>query len=258
MSEMRLDHWLVAAGLVKSRSQATRLIRAGAVKVDGKHIDKPARMVTAKNLVELVRKERYVGRGGEKLEFALGNFNVQALGKNCLDVGASTGGFTDCLLQHGAAGVLAIDVGHDQMDAGLRQDPRVRCLEGINARQLESQAFGVEFDLMVCDVSFISLTLVLPGILGQAAEQAELIALIKPQFELASQALNRKGVVRSDSLRGQAVDKVVSWFRNIVDWKVCAVELSPVVGGDGNREYLLYAKRNQTGIRSGQSFKIGS
>lgn len=244
MTTQRLDHWMVEQGLVKSRSQATRLIRAGFVMVDGQVVNKPSRTVTPEVEIQITRDDRYVGRGGEKLEAALEYFKISVEGRKCLDVGASTGGFTDCLLQHGAAEVLAIDVGHDQLDAGLRQDSRVKNIEGINARYLDPKAFGEAFEIIVADVSFISLILVLPGMVGQAAKDAELIALIKPQFELGSKALNRKGVVRKDELRKQAVKKVVTWFQNTDEWSMVGVTDSPITGGDGNREYLIYAKRN--------------
>ena len=244
MSKQRLDHCLLQRGLVKSRSQALRLIREGAVVVNGQQVEKPAKLIASDAEVHLTREDRYVSRAGEKLAAALDHFGVQAQGRRCLDVGASTGGFTDCLLQHGAASVLAIDVGHDQMDPQLVADERVRCLEGINARTLEPDAFGERFDLMVVDVSFISLTLVLPGMVGQAVTGCDLIALIKPQFELGSDALNRKGVVRAEADTQHAVDKVTAWFRTAPGWKTQSVMDSPIRGGDGNREYLIYAKRD--------------
>ncbi len=252
MSGKRLDHQLVALGQVTSRSRATRLIREGQIKVNGKVVIKPAQLVLADAQIDLISEDRYVGRGGEKLAGALSHFNVRVAGKHCLDVGASTGGFTDCLLQHGASQVLALDVGHGQMDPSLLSDPRVRNLEGVNARYLEPRAFGEVFELLVADVSFISLTLVLPGMTAQAAPNSELIALIKPQFELGSDALNKKGVVRTDTLRQQAVQKVVSWFQSAESWKVAGVMDSPITGGDGNQEYLIYAKRSQAGFGSGQ------
>jgi len=244
MSKQRLDHCLLERGMVKSRSQALRLIREGAVQVNGQQVEKPAKLISVDAEVCLTRQDPYVSRAGQKLEAALDHFGVQVQGKRCLDVGASTGGFTDCLLQADAAGVLAIDVGHGQMDSSLLADKRVRCLEGINARNLEPDTFGERFDLIVVDVSFISLTLVLPSLGGQAAVGCDLIALIKPQFELGSEALNRQGVVRSETETQRAVTKVTTWFRTAPEWKTQSVMDSPIRGGDGNREYLIYAKKD--------------
>lgn len=230
--------------MVKSRSHAMRLIHDGMIEIDGKVVKKPAKLVQPHAEVRILREYRYVGRGGDKLEAALEYFALNVRDKRCLDVGASTGGFTDCLLQYGASGVLAVDVGHDQLDARLAEDSRVRSMEGINARNLQADAFGERFEVMVADVSFISLTLVLPGMLGQAEKGCDLIALIKPQFELGSDALNRKGVVRSDALSHQAVDKVTAWVKETPGWKTQGVMDSPIRGGDGNREYLIYAKKD--------------
>ncbi|MEM1156735.1 MAG: TlyA family RNA methyltransferase [Verrucomicrobiota bacterium] len=244
MSTKRLDHWLLAHDMAKSRTHAMRLIRDGVVEVNGRVVEKPSKQVELEAVVRVTRKDRYVGRGGKKLEAALRQYEVVVRDKCCLDVGASTGGFTDCLLQHGATDVLAIDVGHNQMSADLASDKRVRYIEGINARALQPSAFGQWFDIIVADVSFISLTLVLPGITAQAQEGCDLIALIKPQFELRSAALNRKGVVRSHELRLQAVDKVIAWFTSAQGWKTQGVMDSPIPGGNGNQEYLIYAKKN--------------
>lgn len=240
----RLDHLLVELNLVKSRSQALRLIREHCVTVDNVVVDKPSKQVHCKSQIEIDQVDRFVGRGGEKLAAALDEFRIDVTGKRCLDVGASTGGFTDCLLQNGASSVLAIDVGHGQLDRSLREDPRVRSLEKINARYLEPVFFGHRFEVIVTDVSFISLTLVLPGIVAQAAVGCDLIALIKPQFELSSDALDQRGIVRDAEMRKDAVEKVKNWFDMAVGWTVQGIIDSPIEGGDGNREFLIYAKQN--------------
>jgi len=243
--ERRLDLHLVEHGLVPSRSRAARLIREGAVTVSGVTICKPSHLVGKNDEVICHQQDLFVGRGGEKLAAALEHFSIDPTGMHCLDVGACTGGFTDCLLQRGAVSVCAIDVGHDQLDPKIARDPRVRSIEGLNARHLKPGELEGGFDFIVIDVSFISLTLVLPAVLDQASGgSCQLIALIKPQFELGSHALNRKGIVTDARLRNQAVERVVKSLAPFQDWSVKGCFESPVVGGDGNREHLMYARKD--------------
>lgn len=230
-------------GLVESREQAARLILAGAVKVDGVLADKPARLVSAGATVDVVpRSSSFVSRAGAKLEAALDAFPVDPQGMVALDVGASTGGFTDCLLRRGATRVYAVDVGYGQLDWRLRRDPRVVVLERRNIRYLDRSCIPEPIDLAVIDVSFISLRLVLPSVVRFLAAGARVIALVKPQFEVGRGQVGRGGIVRDDRLRRAATEKVLA----------CAAELglacvgildSPVPGQKGNREVLLGLKR---------------
>jgi len=181
---MRLDQWLVENGLCESREKAQRLILAGEVRLNGHRADKASIAVKPEATVEVQAQERYVSRGGYKLEAALATFHISAAGKYCLDVGSSTGGFTDCLLQHGAAHVTALDVGHGQLHWKLRQDPRVQVREGINARLLKSDELSHVYAIAVLDLSFISLKLVLPAIFPFVQADGHIISLIKPQFEV--------------------------------------------------------------------------
>lgn len=242
---VRLDLHLVKLGLVSSRNRAARLIRAGAVTVSGVTVCKPSYLVGPREQVECHQTEPFVSRGGEKLAAALDHFSIDPVGSTCLDVGASTGGFTDCLLQRGAVSVCAVDVGHGQLDPKIAGDSRVRSLEGINARYLQPGELGAGFDLIVIDVSFISLTLVLAAVLSQAGPgTTRLIALIKPQFELDSEALNRKGIVKEARQRKRAVVRVVDSFVEFGPWSVKGHLESPIIGGDGNHEYLIYARKD--------------
>lgn len=236
---------MVEAGLAGSRTRAARLVRERTVTVDGKIVTKPSLQVTQSNIVTCEAKEAFVGRGGEKCAAALKYFQISPESWTCLDVGASTGGFTDCLLQQGAAKVVAIDVGHGQLDSRIASDSRVCSLEGINARHLKPRQFEERFELITIDVSFISLTLVLPAVLAQSGgAPTSLIALIKPQFELNSDALNGKGIVKNDALRQIALERILSFFSGLDNWSVQGWIHSPVIGGDGNREYLLHATEN--------------
>lgn len=234
---MRLDQALVARQLVASRSLAQKLIAEGRVLRNGSAATKANVTVSEGDLLELTGEARFVSRGGEKLEGALRAFGLDVAGRVCLDVGASTGGFTDCLLQHGAARVYAFDVGRDQLAPKLKADERVIWRESFNARYLVPEDLPERPELAVADVSFISLTLILPGMAGVLAEGGEIVCLIKPQFELSKAELGKGGVVRDPALRERAVARV----------QACADELgltslglidSPIEGGDGNREFL--------------------
>ncbi|MGO8672382.1 MAG: TlyA family RNA methyltransferase [Capsulimonadaceae bacterium] len=235
---MRLDRALVAAGLVKSRTEAQGLIAAGAVTVDGNPARKASLDVAdSAGLRVSAPVCPYVSRGGLKLAAALDAFGVRVGGRRCLDIGASTGGFTDCLLQRGAAHVTAIDVGHGQMSTGLACDPRVSLREGVNARSLAPEDFDSPFDIVTADLSFISLTLVLPALAPLAGPEADFILLVKPQFEVGPAGVGKGGIVRSDSLREGAFDRVVL-SANAAGLSLRGRISSPITGGDGNEEYL--------------------
>jgi len=236
----RLDVELVERRLVESREKARALILAGQVLVDGQKVDKAGQQVAGESRIELISQPRYVGRGGLKLEAALEHFRIPVAGKVCLDVGSSTGGFTDCLLQHGAARVYAIDVGTGQLDWKLRNDPRVVVAEQVNARYLSREHMGEPIDLAVCDVSFISVTLILPAVSGLLASNAEMVILVKPQFELAKHQVSRGGVIRDPALHQQACQRVEEAVRQIGFRSEMIA--SPVLGAEGNQEFLLYAR----------------
>lgn len=229
---------LVSRGFFQSREQAQRALMAGQVLVGERVVDKPGSLVPADAAIRITGMERFVGRGGYKLEAALDHFQINPAGWRCLDVGASTGGFTDCLLQRGAARVTALDVGHNQIAYRLRTDPRVSVLEGINARYLEPAGFGVPFELIVVDVSFISLTLVLPPIFGCLAPGGLVIVLIKPQFELDPAKVVKGGVVRDSTFHDEAVDKVYRFVTGPLRREWRGVIESPIRGAKGNREFL--------------------
>ena len=237
MAKERLDVLLVQRGLCPSREKAQRLIMAGAVFSGGTRLEKASQAMAADAPLEVREADRYVGRGGHKLEAALRHFGIDPGGMTCLDVGASTGGFTDCLLQHGAAKVYALDVGHGQLDWKIRSDPRVIVMEHCNARHLEPSDLPEKVDLAVADVSFISLTLVLPPMAGVLTDGGMIVALIKPQFELSRAEVGRGGVVRDDASRQKAVDKIRD-FAAGRGWAWGGVVDSPIAGADGNREFL--------------------
>ncbi len=243
----RLDKLLVERGLVASRERAQRLILAGKVLVDEQKVDKAGSQVAADCAIRLLGGDlKYVSRGGLKLERALAHWSIDVAGKLCLDVGASTGGFTDCLLQHGAARVSAIDTGYGQMDFKLRQDPRVCLMEKTNARYLTAAALGETVDFLAMDVSFISATLVLPAVVESAfavgAERSgrKMVVLVKPQFEVGKEQVGKGGIVRDDKAQLAALDKVRSAVGNLGAVQLDSIE-SPILGAEGNREFLLYA-----------------
>jgi 23S rRNA (cytidine1920-2'-O)/16S rRNA (cytidine1409-2'-O)-methyltransferase len=241
MAKQRLDVLLVQRGLCPSREKAQRLIMAGAVFSGGTRLEKASQAMAEDAPLEVREADRYVGRGGHKLEAALRHFGIDPGGMTCLDVGASTGGFTDCLLQHGAAKVYALDVGHGQLDWKIRSDPRVVVMEHCNARHLEPADLPEKVDLAVADVSFISLTLVLPPVAGVLTDGGMIVALIKPQFELSRADVGRGGIVRDDTARARAVDKIRD-FAVGAGWTWGGVVDSPIAGADGNREFLCLLK----------------
>lgn len=236
MSQMRLDVALVKRNLVPSRERASEAIAAGMVLVDGKVAVKPAQKVTESTAVEVTGDPiGYVGRGGLKLEGALEHFGISPSGLVCLDVGASTGGFTDCLLRRGARKVFAVDVGRDQLHSDLRRDPRVVVMEGTDIRQVASLPEVVS--LGAIDVSFISLTLVLPAVVRLITPGATLLVLIKPQFEVGPGLVGKKGIVKDPKLHQMAIDRVLG-AAGALGLRADQVIPSPVLGTEGNQEFL--------------------
>jgi 23S rRNA (cytidine1920-2'-O)/16S rRNA (cytidine1409-2'-O)-methyltransferase len=242
--KVRLDKILVDRGLAASRERAQALILAGKVLVDDQKVEKSGAQVEDSCVLRLLGADlKYVSRGGLKLERALEHWNIFVVGTNCLDVGASTGGFTDCLLQHGASRVIAIDTGYGQFDFKLRQDPRVRLLEKTNARYLTCDALGEVVNFIAMDVSFISATLVLPAVVdaGFSAERSgrQIVVLVKPQFEAGRQHVGKGGIVRDVEAQQAALDKVRGTLLELGAQRTDAIE-SPILGAEGNREFLLY------------------
>ncbi len=235
----RLDVTLVSRGLVSTREKAAGLIMAGHVEVDGRRADKAGALVDKSAPVDVAARQTFVSRGGEKLAPVLDAFGVSPRGRICLDVGASTGGFTQCLLGRGAARVYAVDVGHGQLDAGLRADGRVVAMEKTNARHLVAAAFAEAPDLATVDVSFISLEKVLPAVFGVLAPAGEAVSLVKPQFEVGKGLVGKGGVVR-DPAYHQAVLSRVARFAVLHGWHVRGVAASPLKGPKGNREFFLH------------------
>jgi 23S rRNA (cytidine1920-2'-O)/16S rRNA (cytidine1409-2'-O)-methyltransferase len=245
---MRLDKLLLERGLTRSRERAQALILAGKVLVNGQKVEKAGAGVEGSADIRLLGVDlKYVSRGGLKLEAALRHWQIDVTGKICLDVGTSTGGFTDCLLQHGAARVIAVDTGHGQIDFRLRQDTRVRLLEKTNARYLTPQQVGEVVDLVVMDVSFISATLVLPAVIAAAfplpAERSgrRVVVLVKPQFEAGREQVGKGGIVRDLAVQEAAVEKLRQALQNLGCTNTDAID-SPILGGEGNREFLLYTQ----------------
>lgn len=240
-SKLRLDQLLVERGLFVSREKAQRAVMAGLVLVDGQKADKPGRQLKDDAVVEVREGEKYVGRGGLKLEGALDHWQISVEGCIGLDIGASTGGFTDCLLQRGALRVHAVDVGHSQLDWKLRNDPRVIVREGLNARYLTFSDLGEFADIIVSDVSFISLTLILPAAFALLAPGGDMVVLIKPQFELTPDKIGKGGVVRDPAFHEEAVERIRSFVAEIGKQWV-GVMKSPITGREGNVEFLAHLK----------------
>jgi 23S rRNA (cytidine1920-2'-O)/16S rRNA (cytidine1409-2'-O)-methyltransferase len=242
--KLRLDKLLLERGLAPSRERAQALILAGKVLVDGQKIEKAGTAVEPAANIRLLGEDlKYVSRGGLKLDKALEHWSIDVQGKVCLDVGASTGGFTDCLLQHGASRVIAVDTGHGQIDFRLRQDPRVRLLEKTNARYLTREQIGEAVDFIAIDVSFISATLLLPTVIAAALpldrRDRQVVVLVKPQFEAGREHVGKGGIVRDEAAQAAAVEKV----RQALLAQGCTstdVIESPILGAEGNREFLLY------------------
>jgi 23S rRNA (cytidine1920-2'-O)/16S rRNA (cytidine1409-2'-O)-methyltransferase len=246
--KLRLDKLLVDRGLAASRERAQALILAGKVLIQEQKVEKAGTQVEDDAQVRLLGEDlKYVSRGGLKLERALEHWRIDVQGTVCLDVGASTGGFTDCLLQHGALRVVAVDTGYGQMDFKLRQDPRVRLLEKTNARYLTEEMLGEKIELIVIDVAFISATLVLPAAVNAAfphpAEDRRgrrVIVLVKPQFEAGREFVGKGGIVRDEGAQLAAVEKVKSCLSDLGCMSIHMID-SPILGAEGNREFLLSA-----------------
>lgn len=246
MERERIDKLLVERGLAGSRTRAQAMVMAGVVLVDEQLINKPSELFAPEANIRIKGAgdpaSRYVGRGGLKLEAALREFQINVNGQLCLDVGASTGGFTDCLLQHGAGSVLALDVGHNQFDWRLRNDPRVRLREGVNARFLKPDDFDEKFGLVTIDVSFISATKILPAIVRLLADRGRVITLIKPQFEVGKSEVGKGGIVK-DAAKHERVISEVNSAAEQLGLKASGVIESPIRGADGNVEFLALYER---------------
>jgi|SRR5665213_2248133 len=246
--KIRIDVLLVERGLLPSRERARSMIIAGRVLVNEQKIDKPGASISAAAVIRLLGEDQpFVSRGGLKLDAALHHWKIDVTGRNCLDVGASTGGFTDCLLQHGAAHVTAVDTGFGQIAMKLRNDARVRLLERTNARflapeSLSPQQGSAEFTLLVMDVSFISATLLIGPVLAAAPALREAVILVKPQFEAGRGHVGKGGIVRDPESHQLAIDRVADCVRG-ERWRVVETIPSPITGAEGNREFLLYARR---------------
>jgi 23S rRNA (cytidine1920-2'-O)/16S rRNA (cytidine1409-2'-O)-methyltransferase len=236
----RIDQLLVERGLAESRSKAQALVMAGLVYQETRRIDKPGQLVPEEKTIEVKGQDHpWVSRGGLKLEKALDAFGLDPAGRVCLDVGASTGGFTDVLLSKGAAKVYAVDVGHGQLAWKLRQDPRVVVLERTNARHLTREEVPDALGAVVCDASFIGLEIVLPAALELTEPGAWLAALIKPQFEVGKERVGKGGVVRDPALHEEVCARIESWLAARPGWRVLGVTESPVLGPEGNKEFLI-------------------
>ena len=237
---LRLDQLLVERGLAESRAKAQALVLAGQVLLDGQKAAKSGHAVAVDARVEVLAQPRFVGRGGLKLEAALDHFQIDVGGQVCLDIGSSTGGFTDCMLQRGARHVYAVDVGAGQLDWKLRGDARVTVHEGINARYLRFEEIGEAVDLAVFDVSFISVTLIVPAVLPLLKETGQMVILVKPQFEVGRGEVGKGGIVRDAGLQAGACDRVRVAVEEL-GFKTGLME-SPITGAEGNREFLLHAR----------------
>ena len=246
MTRTRIDKLLVEQGLADSRAKAHAMVMAGVVLVDEKRVEKPSESFAIEAVIRIKGdspESRYVGRGGLKLEAALKAFEIELAGFVCIDVGSSTGGFTDCLLQHGAENVVAIDAGTNQLVWSLRNDPRVEVREKTNARDLTPDDFDTQFDLAVMDVSFISVTKVIPAIISLLKLTGKMIVLIKPQFEVGRGEVGKGGIVREPEKHERVVTEITA-FAESQELIACGVIESPILGAEGNKEFLaLYARR---------------
>jgi 23S rRNA (cytidine1920-2'-O)/16S rRNA (cytidine1409-2'-O)-methyltransferase len=240
--KVRADQLLVDRGLADTREKAKALVLAGAVRVNGQKLDKPGHAIAQDANLEVTQKLRYVSRGGLKLEAALDQFGIDPTGMTCLDIGSSTGGFTDCLLQRGAAQVYAIDSGTSQLDWKIRSDARVLVKENYNARHLEASHFPAPVDLVVCDVSFISVTLVLPPALALLREGAQMVILIKPQFEAGREQVGKGGIVRDPMVHREVCTRIERFVQERLGFANTRIIDSPILGAEGNQEFLLHAR----------------
>lgn len=240
MPKERIDKLLVEFGLVESRQKAQALILAGQVLANNQLIDKVGHKIDTQSQLRIKGEQPpYVSRAGTKLAAALSHFSITIENKLCLDIGASTGGFTDCLLQNGAQHVVALDVGHNQLDWRIRQHPKVKVIEGVNARYLKKEDFLYLFDIVTVDVSFISLTKILPVIPNLVTNTANIITLIKPQFEVGPQEVGKGGIVSDPSKHARVIEEVLK-AANSLNLKCLGVMDSPITGTDGNKEFLSH------------------
>ncbi len=237
----RLDKLLVEQGIAATRERAQAMILAGRILVNEQKIDKPGSSIPIDSRIRILGEDpKYVSRGGLKLEAALRHWSIDLRGRDCLDVGASTGGFTDCMLQHGAAHVLAIDTGYGQIAASLRNDARVTLMERTNARLLTPASLSQELTFLAMDVSFISATLVLPAVRAGASGIREAVVLVKPQFEVGREKVGKGGIVRESSAHQFAIDRVRACLESLKAKEIEVID-SPITGTEGNREFLLHA-----------------
>jgi 23S rRNA (cytidine1920-2'-O)/16S rRNA (cytidine1409-2'-O)-methyltransferase len=244
----RADQLLVERGLAESRARAQALILAGLVFAGERRVLKAGEPISDDAAIEVRGRDHpWVSRGGVKLAHALDHFAIDPGGVTALDIGASTGGFTDVLLTRGARRVYAVDVGHGQLAWKLRQDARVVVYERVNARNLGREQIPEPVDLVVCDASFIGLATVLPAPLALAAEEAALVALVKPQFEAGRSQVGKGGVVRDPAIRREVCERAAAWVAAQPGWRVIGTVASPILGPEGNREFLLYARRGASG-----------
>lgn len=256
MTRSRLDQELVKRSLMSSRSGARAAIRDGLVRVDGVQAGKPAARVATDSVIEVdPRASRFVGRGSRKLDAALEHFEISIAGRRAVDVGSSTGGFTDVLLDAGAVGVVAVDVGHDQLHPRLLADERVEACEGINIRYVDAPELGAPFDVITVDLSFISLGLVADVLARLGGDDSDWVVLVKPQFEVDRGDLGKGGVVRSEMIRDAALERVVGYFASAGLVTVGAIP-SPIKGGSGNSEALLWLRRGGMAISAANVFKV--
>lgn len=236
----RIDSLLVKKGLCKSRERAKGLIKAGGVQADGRQVKKPSEEFEEHIEIILTKQDiGFVGRGGLKLEGAIEQFKINLAGRTAADLGASTGGFTQCMLEHGTKKVFAVDVGHGQLDKSLVEDSRVVNLEGINVRNLTADLFGEKIDFVSADLSFISLRLILPVLAEVFEKDCEFVLLIKPQFEVGRKFVGKGGIVKDKKAVKSAVEQIFSDFA-LLGFEVCGFAESPITGGDGNKEYLVH------------------
>ncbi len=242
MAKLRLDQMLVDRHLAESREKAQRYIRAGQVRVNGQVHSKPGKTYAGDVEITLDSGDKYVSRGGDKLDGAMQEWPVELKGRVCIDVGSSTGGFTDCMLQNGARQVYAVDVGTGQLHWKLRNDERVVVMEQTNARELQPRQFDPPPEFVSVDVSFISLTKVLPAVTKVVADRAEMVSLIKPQFEAERHQVKRGGVVREEAVHVEVVEKVRNFVTRELGWECMGVLPSPLKGPSGNIEFLAYWK----------------
>lgn len=245
MARVRVDVALVERGLVESRAKAQAMILAGLVYSETRRIDKAGDLIPAEAPLHIKGQDHpWVSRGGLKLVKGLDHFAIDPAGLTAIDVGASTGGFTDVLLSRGAAKVYAVDVGHGQLAWKLRQDPRVVVMEKTNARHLTAAEIPDPLDLVVCDASFIGLEVVLPAAMALTRPGARLVALIKPQFEVGKGRVGKGGVVRDSTLHEEVCERIRTWIATLPGWEVLGLTDSPILGPEGNKEFLIGARRS--------------